>query len=101
MLYEVITITETGNVGFNSNYPVGLDLDWLSTAAHEDTPLDELRSILTVDRGEFLEGFSLPDAPAFDDWISTQRGACLRQLEQVYDRLSQHLLSIHDSAAAA
>jgi DNA-binding SARP family transcriptional activator/predicted ATPase len=93
-----VLITEAGNVGFDSNYSV--DLDWLRTAAHEDTSPDELRSILTVDRGEFLDGFSLPDAPAFDDWVSTQRGACLRQLEMVYDRLSQHLLSIHDSAAA-
>ncbi len=95
-----ILITEAGNVGFDSNYSVDLDLDRLNTAAQEDTPPDELRSILAVDRGEFLEGFSLPDAPAFDDWISTQRAACFRQLETIYDRLSQHLLSIHESAMA-
>jgi len=95
-----VLITEAGNVRFDSNGFIDLDLDWLNTAAHEDTSPAELRSILTVDRGEFLNGFSLPDAPAFDDWIATQRGACLRQLETVYDRLSQHLLSVHDSAAA-
>ena len=95
-----VLITEAGNVGLASNFFVDLDLDWLRTAAHEDTPPDELRSILSVDRGEFLEGFSLPDAPAFEDWVSIQRGACLRQLETVYDRLSQHLLSVHDSAMA-
>jgi len=95
-----ILIAEAGNVSFDSNYSVDLDLDWLSTATNEGTPPDELRPILTVDRGEFLEGFSLPDAPAFDDWIATQRGACLRQLETIYDRLSQHLLSVHNSAAA-
>ena len=95
-----ILITEAGNVGFDSSYPIALDLDWLNTAVREDTSPDELRSILTMDRGEFLEGFSLPDAPAFDDWISIQRGACLRQLETIYDRLSQHLLSMHDSTAA-
>jgi len=97
---DEILITEAGNVGFDSNYPIDLDLDWLNTAVREDTPLDDLRSIPTVDRGEFLEGFSLPDAPAFDDWISIQRGACLRQLEKIYDRLSQHLLSVYDSGAA-
>ena len=95
-----ILITEGGNVGFDPNYAIDLDLDWLKTAVHEEPSPDELRSILTVDRGEFLEGFSLPDAPAFEDWVSTQRGACLRRLETVYDRLSQHLLSIHDSAMA-
>jgi DNA-binding SARP family transcriptional activator/tetratricopeptide (TPR) repeat protein len=95
-----VLITEKGNVGFDSNTLVDLDLDWLRTAAHEDTSPDEMRSILTVDRGEFLEGFSLSDAPGFDGWVSTQREACHRQLERVYDRLSQHLLSIHDSAMA-
>ena len=95
-----VLITEAGNVGFDSNYSFNLDLDWLSTAVQENTPPDELRSILTKDRGEFLEGFSLPDAPAFENWVSIQREACLRQLERVYDQLSQHLLSIHDSAMA-
>jgi DNA-binding SARP family transcriptional activator/tetratricopeptide (TPR) repeat protein len=95
-----VLVTKAGKVGFDSNCIIDLDLDWLNTAAREDTPPDKLRSILTVDRGEFLEGFSLPDAPAFDDWISIQREACHRQLETVYDRLSQHLLSIHDSAAS-
>jgi DNA-binding SARP family transcriptional activator/predicted ATPase len=95
-----VLITEAGNVGLDSHYSVDLDLDWLRDAADEDTPPDELRSILTLDRGEVLEGFSLPDAPAFDDWVSTQRGACHRQLETIYDRLSQYLLSIHDSAMA-
>ena len=97
---DEVLITEAGNVGFDSNTLIDLDLDRLDIATHEDTPPDELRFILTVDRGEFLEGFSLPDASAFDDWISIQREACQRQLERVYDRLSQHLLSIHDSAMA-
>jgi DNA-binding SARP family transcriptional activator/tetratricopeptide (TPR) repeat protein len=94
-----ILIAEGGNVGFDSNYFIDLDLDWLRTAAHEETP-DELRSILTVDRGGFLEGFSLPDASTFDTWVSIQRETCQRQLEEVYDRLSQQLLTIQDSAAA-
>ncbi len=93
-------ITKGGNVGFGSYDSVDLDLHWLQTAAQKDTSPDELRSILTIERGEFLEGFSLPDAPAFDDWVSTRREASQRQLESVYDRLSQHLLSIHGSAAA-
>jgi DNA-binding SARP family transcriptional activator/tetratricopeptide (TPR) repeat protein len=95
-----VLIAESGNVGFDTNCLIDLDLIWLRTDVDEDVPPDELRSLLTMDRGEFLEGFSLPDAPAFDEWISTQRGACLRQLETIYDRLSQHLLSIHDSALA-
>ncbi|HEU4325111.1 MAG TPA: AAA family ATPase [Roseiflexaceae bacterium] len=32
-----------------------------------------LQAALDLGRGEFLQGFSLPDAPAFDDWIAAQR----------------------------
>jgi DNA-binding SARP family transcriptional activator len=93
-------ITESGNVGFDSSYIIDLDLDWLAAAAHPEMSPNELTPILTMDRGEFLEGFSLPDAPEFDTWAAIQREACLRQLEIVYDRLSQHLLATHNSAAA-
>jgi DNA-binding SARP family transcriptional activator len=40
-------------------------------------------------RGEFLEGFSLPDAPAFDEWASVQREREHRQAELVFEQLAQ------------
>ena len=43
--------------------------------------------------GEFLAGFSLPDSPGFDDWVAIQRESCQRQVEAIYDRLTQHLLA--------
>ena len=95
-----LLISEAGNVAFNSNHSVNLDLDLLHTAALEDKPPDVLEFILDIDRGEFLEGFSLPDTPTFENWISVQRETCLRWLETIYDRLSQHQLSIHDSTKA-
>jgi hypothetical protein len=61
---------------------------------------DELSPILALDRGEFLEGFTLPDTPGFDTWAVIRREACQRQLETVYGRLSQQQLAMHDSAAA-
>ena len=42
----------------------------------------------TAWRGEFLEGFSLRDAPDFDDWARLQREACRKRMEVVLDRLS-------------
>jgi hypothetical protein len=66
-----------------------------------ELPPEELGHILDIDRGEFLAGFDLPDAPGFDTWAATRREACQRQLETVYDRLSQHLLATHNSSAAA
>jgi hypothetical protein len=61
---------------------------------------DELSPILALDRGEFLEGFTLPDTPGFDTWAVIRREACQRQLETAYSRLSQQQLAMHDSAAA-
>ena len=45
-------------------------------------------------RGDFLEGFSLPDAPAFDDWASLQREYWHRYMNGIFERLS------HQQAAA-
>ncbi len=56
--------------------------------------------ILELDRGEFLDGFSLPDAPEFDHWAAIQREACQRQVETVYDRLTKTQLANYQSAAA-
>lgn len=39
-------------------------------------------------RGPFMEGFSLRDAPAFDDWASLESELCGRRLALVLDRLS-------------
>ena len=93
-------LSEGGALAFNFERPHDLDLNWLAKAARAQTPPDALSAILELDRGEFLEGFFLPDAPAFDTWAAIQREACQRQLETVYDRLSQHLLAAHDNAAA-
>jgi DNA-binding SARP family transcriptional activator len=93
-------ITEAGKVGFDSRCTFDLDLDWLAVAVRPETPADHLTAVHVLDRGDFLEGFSLPDAPTFDTWASIQREACRRRLETVYDRLSQHQLATHSTAAA-
>ena len=91
-------ITEAGKVGFNTSHVTDFDLDWLAEAVLPETSPENLMGVLELDRGEFLEGFSLPEA--FDNWVTIQREACQRQLETVYDHLSQHLLAIHNSAGA-
>jgi DNA-binding SARP family transcriptional activator len=59
-------------------------------------PEDEHRSLLgqlqhatSLAHGEFLEGFSLRDAPAFDDWARFQREYWHVRINEVFDRLSQ------------
>jgi DNA-binding SARP family transcriptional activator len=93
-------ISEGGKVGFDFDEVDDLDLAWLAAAARAEMPPDELSPILSLDRGEFLEGFTLSDAPGFDTWATIWREACQRQLETVYDRLSQHLLATHSSTTA-
>jgi DNA-binding SARP family transcriptional activator len=85
--------SEGGKVGFDFRCAAELDLAWLSAAILPDAPAEDLFAILDLDRGEFLAGFSLPDSPGFDDWVAIQRESCQRQVELVYDRLTQHRLA--------
>lgn len=51
--------------------------------------LAQLQQAASLYRGDFLTGFSLGNAPAFDDWASIQREQCHRQIALIFDRLSQ------------
>src|SRR6266702_1237669 len=51
--------------------------------------LAQLQRATGLPRGEFLEGFSLRDAPAFDDWVRFQREYWHLRTNEVFDRLSQ------------
>ncbi len=51
--------------------------------------LAQLQCATGLPRGEFLEGFSLRDAPAFDDWVRFQREYWHLCMSEVFDRLSQ------------
>jgi DNA-binding SARP family transcriptional activator len=48
-----------------------------------------LQSAAACQRGDFLAGFSLGDAPDFDDWVATQREVWHRRLGLILDRLSE------------
>ena len=63
-------IAEGGEVGIDFHCPVDLDLNWLAAAVLPDTAPGELAAIREFDRGEFLAGFSLADAPEFDAWAA-------------------------------
>ncbi|MEJ2555115.1 MAG: AAA family ATPase, partial [Anaerolineae bacterium] len=93
-------VSEAGKVGFDFKQSFDLDLAWLAKAVLPEASPEDLAAILDFDRGEFLAGFSLPDAPDFDTWAAIQREACQRQVEMVYDRLSQHQLANYESTSA-
>ena len=55
----------------------------------ETTSQPLLQSGAACLRGDFLAGFSLGDAPGFDDWAATQREIWRRCLGLILDRLSE------------
>lgn len=59
-----------------------------------------LRRAVDRDRGPFLEGLSLSDAPDYDDWASVQREAWHRRLGLVLSRLAEWQAETGDLAAA-
>jgi len=64
----------------------------VTDAAHVATgaaALDALRNAVGWCRGELLEGFSLPDTPAFDEWATLQRESWRQKVRPLFDRLSQ------------
>ena len=50
-----------------------------------------LQRAASLNRGPFLEGFSLSEAPNFDDWIGLQREVWHQRMSLILDRLSQLL----------
>lgn len=49
----------------------------------------QLQAAFACYRGPFLEGFSLGDAPAFDDWVGVQRNTWHQRLSTILNRLVQ------------
>ncbi len=60
-----------------------------------------LQSAAACHRGDFLTGFSLGDAPEFDDWSVTQGEIWRRRLGLIFDRLSEIQFASGDFASAA
>src|ERR1700694_5742538 len=73
-----------------------LDEAWMlaHTSTHTALTLSEserhgllarLQRAASLPRGEFLEGFSLRDAPAFDDWVRFQREYWHLHTNEIFD----------------
>jgi DNA-binding SARP family transcriptional activator len=59
------------------------------TAQENLDSLPLLQEAAAYHRGDFLAGFSLGDAPSFDDWVDIQREVWRRRLSLILDRLSE------------
>jgi len=70
-----------------------LDVDALSVARRTQKALagsspNELRSLLDLFRGDFLEGLSVDGAPSFENWLAGQRHRFGQLRQQLLERLS-------------
>ena len=87
-------------LGLNFTSALALDVQplheaWVLAHTTLTVPEDARRTLLAdlqrasgLPHGEFLEGFSLRDAPAFDDWVRSQREHWYLRTNEVFDRLS-------------
>src|SRR5688572_29615736 len=85
-------LDQEGRLGFDFNISFALDLHLVEAATktigtHQPN-LVSLQVAVAAYRADFLEGFSLPDAPAFDDWASFQREYWHHQMNLIFEALS-------------
>jgi predicted ATPase/DNA-binding SARP family transcriptional activator len=96
-------IIERDMLGFDFSSDSDLDLHTIESAyarargsltvqgvkeADNNSLLLHLQRAASLFRGPFLEGFSLSEAPNFDDWIGLQRGVWHQRMSLILDRLS-------------
>ena len=94
---------EGDRVAFNASSASFLDLEFVTRAVTDTQPIHHippptlalLQNAVEAARGPFLEAFSLPDTPTFNDWILIQRNVFGGRLNLIHDRLSNHQLETH------
>jgi DNA-binding SARP family transcriptional activator len=68
----------------------GLGADNLqSTILNQQSEILNLQSAISLYRGPFLDGFSLPDSPEFDTWLSVERESLQRQAMLALSQLAE------------
>jgi DNA-binding SARP family transcriptional activator/tetratricopeptide (TPR) repeat protein len=85
---ENYLLVDADLLSFDLTGHVTLDLQAI-TAAGESSTVAVLQKAVEQYRADFLEGFSLPDAPDFEEWASLQREYWRRQMSEILARLSQ------------
>jgi len=73
---------------FNPASDCTLDVSGLRDLPHQ--PIEQLERAVSAYRGAFLEGFSLADSPAFEEWIVVQREQIRLHVLDALHRLAEH-----------
>ena len=66
-------------------------------ASNRNATIDQLQSVIERYRGPYLEGFTLKDCPAFDDWsyavkeqLQVQVSTALNRLAELYEQAKEY-----------
>jgi DNA-binding SARP family transcriptional activator len=90
-------------VAFDRDAPYWLDVEafeGLLGGASTQTDVERLQEAVELYRGDFLEGFYVRRAPAFEEWATVQRERYRRQALEGLEALVSHHLAVGDYAAA-
>lgn len=88
-------------VRLDHELPLQLDLNLIANALLTEATAADWQTAVNANQGQFLEGFSLSDAPGFDEWESYQHQRWHNQMELVYQRLTTCQLDRGEGLPAA
>ena len=89
---------ERDAIGFNRDADYTLDLEMIRSALGGRT--EQMQAAVDYIRGGFLEGFSLPDAPQFDEWVTFQQETWHLRCSQLCEQLARKRLEAGAPGAA-
>ncbi|MDQ3549508.1 MAG: AAA family ATPase [Chloroflexota bacterium] len=89
-------------IAFDRTSRYWLDVEVFESAVREVTvgPSEASAAAIDLYRGDFLEGFSVRDAPAFDEWVTIQRERLRRLAVDALSQLADRLLLRGNDVAA-
>lgn len=89
-------LVERERIGFDFTTNHTLDLQRVKQALmlpNSAASISFLQATALVVRGQFMDGFSLPDASEFEAWLVVQRALWQPRVNQIFDRLSLQQLN--------
>src|SRR4051794_29205692 len=86
-------------VALDARHPVWVDAAEVARAATAESDGGELLTAVRLCRGDFLDCFTVPGAPVFDEWLTGRRAAARADMLAVLDRALRRAREERDTAA--
>ena len=83
--------TNRQHLALRQDADIWVDVVAFRCAAQERTTAEELERAVEIFDHAFLDGFTLPDAAEFDDWLTSERESLTRELADTLELLVQYL----------